>query len=99
MRMREFYRKTTNYWQALLYVAIPLVGAYRGTDLLIFLIMRDSHRNLHYLPWTAAATIDTITVFALSTLWWSLMRSGFGRHLQSKNGDVGPVDPNAPTEK
>lgn len=79
MRMREFYARTTNYGQALLCVGLPFIILYRGTDYLIFRMMKGNHVGLHY-PWRFAAVMDVITMLILSTLWWSLMRSGFGKH-------------------
>jgi hypothetical protein len=77
--MHEFYAKTTNYWQAVLRVGLPFVVLYRGADYLIFRIMKDSRARFHYLPWQAAVVIDVVTVLILSTLWWSVMRSVFGK--------------------
>jgi hypothetical protein len=87
--MSEFYSKTTNYWQALLRVGLPFIVLYRGTDYLIFRVMKGNRVGLHY-PWWFAVTMDVITMLILSTLWWSLMRSGFGKHRRPDNGNARP---------
>jgi hypothetical protein len=79
MAMVEFYKKTTNYWQAVLRVGFPIIILYRATHYLIFYMEKDNIVTLHY-PWRFAVIMDVITIFILSTLWWSLMRSGFGKH-------------------
>jgi branched-subunit amino acid transport protein AzlD len=80
MRMHEFYKKTASYPQALLRVGIPIIAAYRVTDYLIFRLMRGNRVALHYLSWQVFGVMDVLTILALSTLWWSLMRYGFGKH-------------------
>ena len=82
--MVEFYTKTTNYWQAVLRVGLPIIALYRATDYLIFRIGKGNLVRLHY-HWRFALIMDVITIFVVSTLWWSLMRSGFGRHRRSDN--------------
>ncbi len=79
MKMVEFYKKTTNYWQAVLRVGLPIIALYRGTDYLIFRVLKGNLVRLQY-PWRFSVIMDVITIFILSTLWWSLMRSGFGKH-------------------
>jgi len=78
MRMHEFYAKTTNYWQALVRVGLPFIVLYRGTDYLIFRIMMGNRIGLYY-HWRFAVVMDAVTMLILSTLWWSLMRYGFGK--------------------
>jgi hypothetical protein len=41
--------------------------------------MKVNGVGLHY-EWRFAAVTDLVTMLILSTLWWSLMRSGFGKH-------------------
>ena len=87
MKILEFYIKTTSFWQALLRVGLPIIAMYRATHYLMFRLEKGNLR-LHY-PWCFALTVDVIAILALSTLWWSLMRSGFGRHRTRKDGDSG----------
>lgn len=79
MRMDEFYKKTTNYWQAVLRVGLPIISFYRATQYVIFYVERGKSVGLHY-PWRFSIIMDLITIFVLSTLWWSLMRSVFRKH-------------------
>jgi hypothetical protein len=78
MKLINLYTKTTNYWQAVIRIGLPVILLYRTTDYLIFRLGNGS-RTLRY-PWIFSLTIDLVTTLILSTLWWSLMRSGFGRH-------------------
>lgn len=84
MTIGEFYKKTTSYWQAVLRVGVPIIIAYRATNYLIFYVEKGAALKLHY-PWRFALIMDVITVFILSTLWWSLMRSVFGMHRRGEN--------------
>lgn len=84
MTMVEFYKKTTNYWQALLRVGLPVISLYRATQYLIFYISKDKTVGLRY-PWRFSIIMDLITIFVLSTLWWSLMRSVFGKASGPRN--------------
>jgi len=77
MRMTDFYKKTTNYWQAVIRVGVPMIVMYRVIHYLTFLIAGDSSVGRY--PWRFAAVIDPIMILLLSTVWWSLMRSGFGK--------------------
>ncbi len=83
MTATEFYKKTTNYWQAVLRVGLPIITLYRASHYLAFFITMGTV-TLHY-PWRFAVIMDVITIFVLSTLWWSLMRSGFGKQ---RGGDT-----------
>jgi hypothetical protein len=84
MTMADFYKKTTNYWQAVLRVGLPIIALYRGTHYLIFRIEKGNLAGLQY-PWQFAVIMDVITVFILSTLWWSIMRSVFGKPRRANN--------------
>jgi hypothetical protein len=85
------YTKTTNYWQAVLRVGLPFIVLYRGTDYLIFRIVNGNCIGLRY-PWRFAVVMDVVTMLILSTLWWSLMRSGFGKHRRPDNENGKPGD-------
>jgi hypothetical protein len=78
MKMVDFYKKTTNYWQAVLRVGLPIVVLYRVIHYAIFWIEGGKSAGLFY-PWHFAVIVDVVTIFILSTIWWSLMRSGFGK--------------------
>ena len=87
MTMVEFYKETTNYWQAVLRVGLPIIALYRGTHYLIFRVEATNLVRLQY-PWRFGVIMDVITIFIISTLWRSLMRSGFGKHRrESENHD------------
>lgn len=86
----DFYKKTTNYWQAVLRVGLPVTGFYRATQYLIFYIGKGNVAGLRY-PWRFSLLMDVITIFALSTLWWSLMRSVFGKHHADRTSETRSV--------
>jgi hypothetical protein len=85
--MADFYKKTTNYWQAVLRVGLPIIALYRGADYLIFRVEKGDLARLQY-PWHFAVIMDVITVFILSTLWWSIMRSVFGKRRANNTKEV-----------
>jgi hypothetical protein len=78
MKMTDFYKKTTKFWPAVVRVGLPIILLYRVIDYVVFLIGGGRSAGVHY-PWRFAVIVDPITLFILSTLWWSLMRSGFGK--------------------
>jgi hypothetical protein len=78
MKTVEFYEKTANYWQAVLRVGFPTIALYRATNYLIFRVETGNTVTAHY-PWRFSVIMDVITILILSTLWWSLMRSSFGK--------------------
>ncbi len=77
--MLEFYRRTTNFWQVLFRVGVPLVVLYRVSDYLTF-SMRGEQARPEYLPWRVFVPTDVVIVLLLSTLWWTVMRSVFGKN-------------------
>jgi hypothetical protein len=83
--MLEFYRRTTHFWQALLRVGVPFVVLYRVSNYLTFL-MRSEHARSEYMPWRVFVPIDVGIAFLLSTLWWTVMRSVFGKNGRQDNG-------------
>ena len=89
MNMSYFYKKTTNYWQAVIRVGLPIILLYRITHYAMFLIEGGRSAGIQY-PWRFAAIVDPITIFILSTLWWSLMRSGYGK--PSRKATLPPTD-------
>ncbi|MGA9389332.1 MAG: hypothetical protein WBV69_02700 [Candidatus Sulfotelmatobacter sp.] len=83
--MLEFYKRTTNFWQALFRVGVPFVALYRVGDYLTFLA-RGGHARSEYLPWRVFVPMDVVVVLLLSTLWWTVMRSVFGKDGHQDNG-------------
>ena len=77
MNISDFYRKTTKFWQAVVRVGLPIILSYRVIHYVIFLIEGGRSAGIDY-PWRFAVIVDPITILILSTVWWSLMRSGFG---------------------
>ena len=71
MNMADFYKKTTSYWQAVIRAGVPIIFLYRVIHYAIFLIEGGSSAGIHC-PWKFAMVVDPITIFVLSTLWWSL---------------------------
>jgi hypothetical protein len=78
MKTADFYRKTANYWQAVLRVGLPVIVIYRACHLFFFWLAGGKPSGASY-PWRFAVIVDPLAVFIVATVWWSAVRSVFGK--------------------
>ena len=76
--MADFYRKTANYWQAVWRVGLPIIVIYRACHFLFFWLAGGKSAGFSY-PWRFAAILDPLAVFIVASVWWSAVRSVFGK--------------------
>jgi hypothetical protein len=91
MKMADFYKKTSNYWQAVLRVGLPVMLLSRVGHYVISYIEGGNSLGLSY-PWGFAVILDLCTILIVSTLWWSIMRSVFGKASHRDTANQGSHD-------
>ncbi len=68
----RFVFRFEKFWQSVLWFGLPFVILYHGSNYLAFRVATSRHPAAY--PWARAITSAVLTMFAVSIIWWLLMR-------------------------